>query len=339
MLTTQIANGFVLKRLIANYLPSDSESCGYATFLEWTNLDYSGRAKRVVQRVAMVRVCCVQYQMRQIGSFDEFRRQCEYFIDTASDYKSDFLLFPELFTTQLLSFVGGRHPSDSARALAELTPQYLDFFTEMAVKYNVNIIGGSQFVIENDRLHNVAFLFRRDGTIERQYKLHITPSERRWWGVSPGDALHVFDTDRGKIAIFVCYDIEFPELARIAADKGAEIFFVPFNTESRHGYLRVRYCAQARCVENEVYSAIAGCVGNLPFVANADVHYARSGIFTPVDVAFARDGIAAEGTANIEDLIIHDVDLELLRRHKQTGTVQNWNDRRTDLYRLVYEDP
>ena len=338
VLTTQIANGFVLKRLIPDYMPSDVDSRGYATFLEWTNLECTRNVKPNVQRVAIVRICCVQYQMRQIRSFDDFRQQCEYFIDTASDYKSDFLLFPELFTTQLLSFVEAKRPADAARALAELTPQYLDFFTEMAVKYNVNILGGSQFVIEEERLYNIAYLFRRNGTIEKQYKLHATPSERRWWGVEPGRGVNVFETDSGKVAILICYDVEFPELARIAAGKGAEIIFVPFNTESRWGYLRVKYCSIARCVENHVYVAVSGCVGNLPFVANADVHYAQSGIFTPVDVAFARDGIAAECTPNIEDLVIHDVDLELLRRHKLSGTVQNWNDRRLDLYRIAYRE-
>ena len=56
----------------------------------------------------------------------------------------------------------------------------------MAVKYNVNIIGGSQFVIEQDVLHNISYLFRRDGTLGKQYKIHITPSERKWWGVDAG---------------------------------------------------------------------------------------------------------------------------------------------------------
>jgi predicted amidohydrolase len=214
----------------------------------------------------------------------------------------------------------------------------LEFFTEMAVKYNVNIIGGSQFVLEEDTLYNVSYLFRRDGTLGKQYKLHITPSERKWWGVSPGRAIEVFDTDCGVISILVCYDIEFPEIVRIAAAKGAQIVFVPFNTDTRHGYLRIRHCALARCVENHLYVAVGGCTGNLPFVENSDIHYAQSAIFTPADAEFARDAIAAECTANIETLIIHDVDVELLRRHKQLGNVQNWNDRRQDLYRVVYVD-
>ncbi len=207
----------------------------------------------------------------------------------------------------------------------------------MSVKYDINVIGGSQFVIENGTLYNIAYLFRRDGSIGKQYKIHITPSERKWWGVNPGKSVEVFETDCGPIAIQICYDIEFPELTRIATQKGAQIIFVPFNTDTRHGYLRVRYCAQARCIENHLYVAISGCTGNLPFVENSDIHYAQSGIFTPADVEFARDGIAAECNPNVETVIIHDLDFEQLRRHREAGSVQNWNDRQRNLYKVVYE--
>lgn len=336
VLTAQAANGFVLKGLIPNYLPSDTDSCGYATYLEWTNLESVRDKRRRLHPVAPMRLCVVQYQMRTVKSFSEFATQVEFFLDVASDYKCDFVLYPELFTTQLMSCVKSKRPGLAARQLSEFTPQYLDLFAKLAVKYNTNVIGGSHFTVEEETLYNIAYLFRRDGTIGKQYKLHITPSERRWWGVSPGSRVEVFDTDRGKIAILICYDIEFPELCRIAAARGAQVVFVPFNTEARHGYLRVRYCAQARCIENHIYVAISGCTGNLPFVENVDIHYAQSGIFTPADVNFARDGIAAECTPNIETVIIHDIDTELTRQHRLTGTVQNWNDRRLDMYNVSY---
>ncbi|MCC7338282.1 MAG: GNAT family N-acetyltransferase [Pirellulaceae bacterium] len=339
VLTAQLSNGFSVKGLIADYLPSDTQSCGYATYLEWINLDHVPGAKRRFHAVVEpVRICVVQYQVRKVKNFEEFAQQCEFFIDTASDYKSDFVLFPELFTTQLLSCVEATRPGHAARRLAEFTPQYLDMFIDMAVKYNVNIIGGSQFVIENDTLYNIGYLFRRDGSIGKQYKIHITPSERKWWGVNPGSRVEVFDTDCGPIAIQICYDIEFPELTRIAASKGAQLVFVPFNTDTRHGYLRVRHCALARCVENHMYVAIAGCTGNLPSVENSDIHYAQSGIFTPADIEFARDAIAAECNPNIETVIIHDLDFEQLRRHREAGSVQNWNDRRRDIYRVLYDE-
>lgn len=337
VLTAQLANGFTVEGLIPDYLPSDEASRGYASFLEWNNLDYrKGARRRYWNSAELVRLAVVQYQMRTIRDFSEFAQQSQFFIDTASEYKSDFVLFPELHTTQLLSFMGKDRPGQAARRLAQFTPQYLDLYTEMAVKYDVNIIGGSLFVIEDDCLYNVSYLFRRDGTLERQEKIHITPSERKWWGVTPGRKVSVFDTDCGPIAILICYDIEFPELVRIVAQKGAGIIFVPFNTDTRHGYLRVRHCALARCVENHVYVAVAGCTGNLPFVENSDIHYAQSAIFTPADAEFARDAVASECSANIETMIIHDVDVEQLRRHKETGSVQNWNDRRRDLYKVVY---
>lgn len=339
VLTAQLANGFALQGLIPNYFPTDSASLGYATFLEWRNLDFRpGAKRRSTYVIEPIRLAVVQYQMRTIRGFEEFAQQCEFFIDTASEYKSDFVVFPELFTTELLSCTDQTRPGQAARLLAEFTPNYLDLFTEMAVKYDINIVGGSQFVVEDETLYNISYLFRRDGTLGKQYKIHITPSERKWWGVSPGDAVHVFDTDCGKVAILICYDIEFPELVRIAAQKGAQIIFVPFNTDTRHGYLRIRHCALARCVENHVYVAVSGCTGNLPFVENSDIHYAQSAIFTPADAEFARDAIAAECNANIETMIIHDVDLEQARRHKLGGSVQNWNDRRTDLYKVVYTE-
>lgn len=339
VLTAQLANGFALQGLIPNYMLEDEASCGYATYLEWRNLAYRPGAKRRYNSpTEPVRICVVQYEMRTIKGFEDFATQCEFFVDVASDYKSDFILFPELFTTQLLSCVKAERPGLAARTLAGFTPQYLDLFSKLSIKYDVNVVGGSHFVVENDLLYNVAYLFGRDGSIGKQYKLHVTPNERRWWGVSPGNQLEVFDTDCGKICIQICYDVEFPELSRLAAHKGAQITFVPFNTDTRQGYLRVRHCALARCVENHMFVAIAGCAGNLPFVENADIHYAQSGIFTPSDAEFARDAVAAETQPNTETVIIHDVDIEQVRRHRDQGTVQNWKDRRTDLYRVHFSE-
>src|SRR5690606_31827 len=233
VLTTQVANGFVLRALIPDYFPSDEASRGYATHLEWTNLDYVPDPGRTWHRVLPVRLCAVQYQMRPIESWGEFCRQCSYFLDTASDQKADIVLFPELLTTQLLGLEPSARPAEAAPGVAARTADYLDFFTRSAVKYNVNIVGGSQFTLQDDRLFNIAYLFRRDGTIERQAKLHVTPDERRWWGLEGGDELRVFETDHGKVAILISYDVLFPELARIAVGRGAEILLVPFAATDR----------------------------------------------------------------------------------------------------------
>nr|WP_154306714.1 carbon-nitrogen hydrolase family protein [Metabacillus lacus] len=337
VLSFQWLNGFIPMRVNPNYLPDDKASNQYATLMEWNNVDYQPNPRMYYKTALPVRICVVQYMMKQISSFEEFATQVEYYTDVASDAGSDFAVFPEIFTTQLMSFLNERSPSRAVQRIAEFTEQYINLFTELAVKYNVNIIGGSHFVEEDEKIFNIAYLFRRDGTIEKQYKIHITPNERKWWGISRGDEVKVFDTDCGKIAIQICYDIEFPELARIATEKGAKIIFTPFCTEDRQGYLRVRYCAQARAVENQVYTVIAGTVGNLPETENMDIQYAQSAIFAPSDFEFARDGIVGECNANIEMVIIGDVDLEILRRQRQSGTVRQLKDRRKDLYSILYK--
>jgi predicted amidohydrolase/ribosomal protein S18 acetylase RimI-like enzyme len=339
VLTTQLSNGFVLKRLIPNYLTSDTESRGYATFLEWTNLDYAPEPGRRLIVVSPVRVCAVQYQMRMVENFEAFAGECEYFVDVASDYKCDFILFPEMLTTQLLTFLKAERPGLAVRKLSDYTPRYLELFTRLAIKHNINIIGGTHLTVEEDDLYNVAYLFRRDGTLGKQYKLHITSDERRWWGVKPGSKMEVFETDMGKVAIQICHDIEFPELTRTAVENGAEIIFVPFSADERYDYLRVRYCAQARCIENSVYAVIAGGVGNLPSVEHLDIHYAQSGIFTPSDIPFSRDAIAAECPPNIETVVFEELDLELLKKHRQSGGIFALRDQRMDLNEVSPNKP
>lgn len=339
VLTTQLSNDFKLKRIIKDYLPSDTESGGYATFMEWINIDYNPPHVSIQNISPYVRVCAVQYQMRMINSFEEFTQNCEYFIDVAADYKSDFLLFPEMFTTQLLCFLPHKRPGVAVRELTQFTPMFIEFFSQMAIKYNTNIIAGSHLTVEEDQeLYNISWLFRRDGSFEKQYKMQITPHERKWWGVKEGKKVEVFDTDCGKIAINICYDIEFPEIARIATAKGAEIIFVPFNTDDKRAYNRVRYCAQARAIENQVYVVMSGCVGNLPQVDNLDIQYAQSAILTPSDVEFHRDGIAAIAEPGDETLIYQDLDMNLLKMNRLNGNAQTWNDRRKNLYSILYHE-
>ncbi len=332
VLTAQLSNGFVLRKLVAGYVAADTASAGHATQLEWVNLDHVSTRRAARRAVDLVRVAAVQYQLRHIKSFEEFATQSEFFVDTAGDYRADFIVFPELFTLQLLTLIDGDRPGQAARNLAQFSPQVRELFQNLAMSYNVNVAAGSAFVLEGDVLYNVAWLFGRDGTVHAQKKIHVTPSETRWWGVRGGSSVEVFNTDCGKVAICICYDVEFPELVRVAVAKGARLLLVPYCTNDRFGHMRVHLSARARCIENHVYAVTAGCVGNLPFVENADVHYAQSGVYTPLDVGFARDGIAAEASPNIETVLVHELDLEQLRRHRLRGTTRNWMDRRTDLY-------
>jgi predicted amidohydrolase len=172
-----------------------------------------------------------------------------------------------------------------------------------------------------------------------QAKLHITPNERSEYGIRPGHGLRIFDTGHARIAILVCYDIEFPELARILTLAGAEVMFVPFSTDERKAYLRVRYTSQARAVENMVYVVLSGNVGNLPQVDNFLINYGEAIICTPSDFAFPPDAIAAKADFNTETVVISDLDLGALEQVRELGSVRPLRDRRPDLYQIAPREP
>ena len=330
VLSFQLREGFQLRGVMPNYL-RDPKSHNHASLIEWLNPDYKPRAIGARK----VRVACVQYQMRKVAAFAEFARQVSYFVDVAADYKSDFVLLPELFSVQLLSRLDAVSPQEGMKKLSAYTPRFTKLMSDLARKYGLTIIAGGHPVMIGNKLFNIAHVCLPDGSMVEQPKLHITPNERKWWGISGGRTLGVVETPKAKIGVLICYDVEFPETVRHLADEGAEILFVPFCTDNRQGYLRVRYCAQARAIENQIYVALAGNVGNLPDVANMDVQYGQAAVFTPSDFAFARDGIAAEADSNEETVLVCDLDLDSLHASRSSGTVTPRLDRRPDLFQFI----
>ena len=345
----QLRNGFDFIGVMENYLPDDKESLGYAAQLIWHNPELISaqdvdrtkihRRKHHYLDPDHVRVAAIQYEQRKISSFEEFADHVEYFVSSVAEYRSDFVLFPESFTMQLLSIDNKPVPPEQAIAkLATYTERYKETLNRLAMQYNINIIGGSTATKEGDQIQNVSYIFLRDGSIHSQGKIHPTPDERSVWRMQGSSKLHKIDTDCGPIGVLICYDSEFPELARHLIDQGIYILFVPFCTDQRSGYLRVRYCAQARAIENQCYVAIAGNVGNLPGVNNMNVQYAQSCILTPSDFPFARDGIAADTPPNVETIAVADLNIKTLITARNTGSVINLKDRRHDLYSMVWNE-
>jgi predicted amidohydrolase len=200
----------------------------------------------------------------------------------------------------------------------------------------VNIIGGSHPTLVEGKVRNISYIALRDGSVHEQAKIHPTPDEKYWWNIEGGDEVKPIETDCGPIGVLICYDSEFPELTRHLVNQNVQLLFVPFLTDNRQGYCRVRYCCQARAVENQIYVATAGNVGNLPRVANIDIQYAQSAIFTPCDFPFAKDGIAAEASPNVEMVAIADLRTDILLEARANGAVRNLQDRRHDLYSVVW---
>ncbi len=335
VLTFQLSNEFQIARVVRNYLPEDRDSGATAVVLTWPNLWYEEEDVLFGGRRSSVRVGVLQWQMRRVASIDALMDQAEYFIDAVAGYNSDFVLFPEFFSAPLMAAHRDRNAAEAIRSLAEYTGTIRERLLELALSYNINLICGSMPLLDDEgALRNASFLCRRDGTWDSQYKLHVTPDEIQYWGLRGGSRLVSFDTDAGKIGILVCYDVEFPELPRLLAEQGMEILFVPYWTDTKNAYLRVRRCAQARAIENECYVVISGSVGNLPQVENMDIQYSQSAVFSPSDFAFPHDAIVAEATPNTEMPLIVDLDLDKLRQLRNRGSVRNLRDRRRDLYEV-----
>lgn len=287
---------------------------------------------------ATIRVAAVQYELRRIDSYEAFSERVTWFVKVASENRCDFILFPELFTLQLLS----SHkppvlPDACILKLSEYTPRLEQLFSDLATRYAINIVAGSHPTRTPEGLiENRSFLCLRDGSMQVQSKLHITPNEQAGWATQGGQSLKPFETDRGPVGILICYDSEFPEAARHLTEQGVRILFVPFCTDDRNGYLRVRYACQARAVENQCYVVMAGTVGELAGVHNMDVSYAQSCVLSPCDHMFFPDGVAVEAPLNIETIIYADLEMDALEEARTHGTVLNLKDRRQDLYRLEW---
>jgi predicted amidohydrolase/GNAT superfamily N-acetyltransferase len=349
-LSFQLANGMVVLDVVPEYL-EDTESRGFATLLEWLNPEYvtnvglqaseqhaaleGEEALQTLPRPTRVRIASMQYLLRPITCFEDFATQVEFFVRSAREYAAQFVVFPEYFSMQLLSYLREPSPGRAVRRLAQLTPDYEKLFMRLAAENRLYIIAGTHPVIQAGELFNAAHLFTPNGRVFRQKKVHLTQTEKGPYQMSRGHGFYLYHTEFGKIAILVCYDVEFPEAARVLAEAGAQIIFVPSCTDERQGFCRVRYCAQARAIENQIYVAMSCTVGNLPEVPYMATHYGQAAILTPSDYFFARDGIAAEGIVNQEQMLISDVNLDLLEERRINGTVIPLNDLIKDAYDRV----
>lgn len=337
-LTAHLKAGYQVKEVRLD-LMSDQASANWATLLEMPNPSFDA-AKRKLSAVPIkrafrrARVCAAQYAMRPIGAWNELSEAVGFFVDAANEYHCHFLVLPELFTAQLLSAMDkSLEPRAAFRELAGYHGQYVELLRGAAMRSQVYIIGGTHPVLRDDGLYNVAHLFTPAGNVYTQDKLHVTPSERELWGVRPGRGLKVFESAYAKFSILVCYDIEFPELARMVTLAGSEILFCPYSTDDRKAYRRVRFAAQARAVENASYVVLSGNTGNLR-AGTYMLNYSQSAILTPSDFGFPSEAIIAEAEPNIETVAIGDLDFASLAACRTMGSVRPLQDLRGDLYEL-----
>lgn len=277
-----------------------------------------------------IRVATLQYYIRPVQRFEQFQDQVEALVETARDYKANLLVFPEYFTCQLLTLNDVKRPiKEQVRHLARLEGRIVEMFQRLAKQSGMYIVGGTLPAVDppdEDTMFNECYVYAPDGDWEVQGKMHMTRFEKEEWFVTPHKKFRIFDTELGKMAVTICYDVEFPELARAAAREGADILVVPSCTDERQGFLRVKYCAHARAIENQMYVVHSCTVGSLPQIPAVSLNYGWASILTPSDFPFARDGILAEGNVNQEMMVIGDLNMDTIVETRGSGTVLPLHD-------------
>ena len=282
---------------------------------------------------ALYRIAAVQFQLRPLARFEDFAEQATGYIATAKrEFDAQCVVLPEYCSGGLMSIPTKNGAAGTIHDLASYAPRYVELFKGLARSEDIAIVAGTQVIAEGNKLYNAAHLFHPDGRIDVQRKLHLTPAEVKPWGLSPGEELKLVELPFGKAAMLTCYDTEFPELARQARARGAKVIFTPSCTDDRHGFHRVRYTAQARAIEDQVYVVVTHTVGTLPTVENLRSNVGQAAILTPCDYPFPPGGVLAQGEMNQEMVIAADLDMDTIGRAQAGGSVRTWQDRRRDLY-------
>ncbi len=279
---------------------------------------------------AAFRLAAAQYDIGRFRDFDEYRQKMTRWVDSAVAEGARLLLFPEYFSMELVSLFPEDVQKSLPRQLAamqSLLPDFMMLCMDLAETHGIYLIAGSFPVRQaDDRYLNRAFLFYPDGTSDFQDKLQMTRFENEQWAITAGDALKTFDTELGRIAINICYDSEFPLIARKQVEAGANLILVPSCTDTVAGYHRVRIGCQARALENQCYVVQSPTVGLAPWSEAVDVNVGAAAVYTPVDYGYPDNGILAIGELNQPQWVYADIDPASLAHIRQTGQVFNYRD-------------
>ena len=275
-------------------------------------------------------IATAQYDISFLESWVNYQRKTARWVKDAVDQQAKILLFPEYNTMELASlFAEAIYTSLSEQlvALQTLHDAYLHLFQGLSQQYQCYIQAGT-FPVEvaPTQYRNRAYLFMPNGDIVFQDKIMMTRFENEQWFISAGIELKTFETEYGQLAINICYDSEFPLLARQQVAAGANLILVPSCTDTLSGYHRVQIGCRARALENQCYVAQACLVGDARWSPAVDVNVGAAGIFTPVDYHFPSDGILALGELNEAKWVYATLDLEKCKTVRKEGQVFNFRD-------------
>lgn len=299
--------------------------------------------------MSKVKIALCQFGLKDAHSYQELENHIKEQCQIAISSGADIIVFPEILTFALLAMAGPNliyknlHQA-LVEYIAPFTPTYEALFTEMARKSGAVIVAGSHWMMDEKlgkgKGYNTAHLFFPDGRIERQKKNHLQTPDEEDWGTVTFDGLTVFETPKAKVGVMICYDSEFPEVARHLTLNGAQILLCPTAPYTVRGFYRIRHCCAARAVENQIYVASCHSAGSLTVPVDKPLTaFGRSAIFCPIDnVTMVNDGVIVEAeTGDKETVVVGEVDLELLDQSRQSSEVTHLKNRRPETYKKHYK--
>ena len=277
-----------------------------------------------------VKIATAQYDISFLENWQAYQQKIERWVTEATTQDAKILLFPEYFSMELASLFGQEIYSSLSKQLEAMQSLHNDFtelFKNLAQKHLCIIQAGTfPVLIDTGIYRNRAYLFMPDGRFDFQDKLMMTRFENEQWLIKGGMELKCFDTEYGKIAINICYDCEFPLLARKQVEAGCVLILVPSCTDTLAGYHRVKIGCQARALENQCYVVQASLVGDAAWSEAVDVNVGAAAIYTPVDRGFPYNGILSIGKLNAVQWVIAEISPNNCETVRELGQVFNYRD-------------
>jgi predicted amidohydrolase len=146
-------------------------------------------------------------------------------IDELGKEGHELIVFPELSISNFFKHSPGAREDYWEKASEEMSGDSINRIAEAATGANTHVVVGMVTRTEKKYyMQNSAVLIGPNGSTRVTHKIHLPQFEKFYF--IPGGEPEVFETSLGKIGLMVCYDMFFPEVARILALKGAEIIIM-----------------------------------------------------------------------------------------------------------------
>ncbi len=270
-------------------------------------------------------IAAAQYPIEQLASWQAYEDKIASWVEAAVEGGASLAVFPEYGAMELAA-LDVASMGDLSAGLGSVAGRLSDvdvLHAGLAVRHGIHILAASIPAAIPGGYVNRARLFAPSGKVGVQDKLVMTRFEREEWYISASGPLRLFETSLGKIGINICYDSEFPLLARAQVEAGMELLLVPSCTDTEHGYWRVRLGAQARALEGQCYVVQSPTVGNAQWNPAVDVNRGAAGVFGPPDRGMPANGVLALGEMDAAQWLFAEVDLAKVAELRASGGVLN----------------